>query len=146
MRTGAIALIALMATISSAADKDAARYGVAVDLAAFPQGKPQEALTSVLKAVEQKRFDYLAAQLADPDFIDSRVKLFGGRFQEQVDDTRARLDPSTVKLLQRFLTEGDWKVADKEAIVLLKDVKDRTLFFRKIGERWFMENRTRAAK
>ena len=35
---------------------------------------PKEALASVLKAADAGRFDYLTAQLADPSFIDDRVK------------------------------------------------------------------------
>jgi hypothetical protein len=126
--------------------KDGPRYGVALDLAAYPQGKPQETLASVLKAVENKRLDYVVAQLSDPAFIDARVKTFGGRFADQVEDTRARLDPATVKLLQRFLKDGEWRVADKEAMVVLKDMKDRFLFLEKNGDRWFLLHRSKAAR
>jgi hypothetical protein len=143
-----IGMIALpgLAGAQEKESKDAKRYGVALDLTTYPQGKPQETFQSVLKAIENKRFDYLAAQLSDPVFIDGRVKLFGGRFEDQVEDTRARLDPSTVKLLQRFAKDGEWRTADKEAMLVLKDNKDRFVFFRKIGDRWFMEHRSQPDK
>src|SRR5438876_7020446 len=48
------------------------RHGVAPELKSFPQATPKEALASVLKAVEMKRFDYLLAQLAEPDWVDGR--------------------------------------------------------------------------
>lgn len=121
------------------------RYGVHLDLDTYPQGKPQETLASVLKAIADKRPDYMVAQLSDPAFIDYRIKTFGGRFADQVEDTRARLDPATVKLLQHFLKDGDWQVADKEAMVLLKDVKDRSLFFQKSANRWFLLHRSKPA-
>jgi hypothetical protein len=83
------------------------RYGIAPDLVTYPQGTPREALVSVLKAIDARRFDYLVAQLADPAFIDDRVqRLYGGRFEQQVEDTRVRLDPLSVKLLRRFLKDG----------------------------------------
>ena len=91
--------------------KDSTRFGVPLDLAIYPQSKPSDAMASVLKAIDNKRLDYLAAQLADPAFIDARVKVFGGRFQDQVDDLRARLDPSTVKLLNRYARDGEWRLA-----------------------------------
>ena len=40
---------------------------------------------------------------------DARIKRdFGGNFDEQVNDTRTKLDEANIKLLQRFLKEGDW--------------------------------------
>ena len=98
----------------------------------------------MLKAADAGRFDYLAAQLADPSFIDERVKgVFAGSFDEQVKDVRARLDPFTLKLLHRFLDDGEWTTGDDKASVRLKDLGDRAVFFRKIDGRWFMEHRSK---
>jgi hypothetical protein len=117
------------------------RYGVETDLKTYPQSTPKEALASVIKAVENKRIDYVVAHLADPEFIDARVKRdFGGNFDEQVNDTRTKLDEANVKLLQRFLKEGDWAGKDSPVVVLLKDVKDRAVTFGKIGDRWYIRN------
>ncbi len=119
------------------------RYGIAADLKAFPQQTPREALASVLKAIEGKRLDYLLAHLAEPGFVDDRVKrLYGGRFEAQVEETRTRLNLTAVKLLRRFLREGEWTPQGQEEMVRLKDVKDRALYFRKIDGRWYMEQRS----
>ena len=116
------------------------RYGIAVDVRTYPQGTAKETLASVLKAVEARRVDYLVAQLADPAFVDDRVqRLYGGRFEEQVEDTRGRLDARTVKLLERFLKDGDWQEDKERVTVRLKD-DDRRLRFKKIDGRWFMEH------
>lgn len=123
---------------------DGPRFGVTPDLRTFPQEMPEATLASVLKAIDQKKWDYLAAQLADPDFIDQRVKTFAGRFADQVDDTRARLDPAAVKLLERFQKEGEWRKSETETQLALKDLPDRFLFFRKIGARWYLEHRSKA--
>jgi hypothetical protein len=117
------------------------RYGVEVDLKTFPQGGPKDTLASVLKAIENKRVEYVVAQLADPAYIDEHVKgVFGGKFEEQVTYTQAKLDPAAVKLLERFLKDGDWAVKDSTATVRLKDVKDHAVSFVKIGERWYIKN------
>jgi hypothetical protein len=119
------------------------RYGIALDLAAYPQGTPREALASVLKAIENKRFDYLVAQLADPQFVDDRIKrLEGGRFEQRVEDTRARLDPGAVKQLRRFLQDGEWSSGDAEVVVRLKDVPGRCVYLKKIDGRWYLEHRS----
>jgi hypothetical protein len=116
------------------------RYGVAVDTRTYPQGTAKETLASVLKAVEARRIDYVVAQLADPAFVDDRIqRLYGGRFEEQVEDTRGRLDARTVKLLGRFLKDGDWQEDKERVTVRLKD-DDRRLRFKKIDDRWFMEH------
>lgn len=148
MRVGVSILLGLACTAGMVAGegeaKPATRYGVEVDLKTYPQGAPKETLASVLKAADAGKFDYLAAQLADPSFIDDRVKgVFGGSFDEQVKDVHARLDPSTLKLLHRFLDDGEWTTGDDKAAVRLKDLGDRAVFFRKIDGRWFMEHRSK---
>ena len=122
---------------------DGTRYGIAPDLKMYPQAAAKETLASVLKAVQAKRVDYVVAQLADPAFVDDRVKrLYGGRFAQQVEDTRARLDPLTIKQLQRFLKDGDWQENKDRVTVRLKDDK-RCLHFKKNNGRWFMEHRSK---
>ena len=121
------------------------RYGLAADPATYPQATPREALDSALKAIDDKRIDYLLAQLTDPQFVDGRVQGNGGHFEDLVKETTAKLAaaPGTVKQLRRFLKEGEWKVGDASATVLLKDVDDRAVHLRKIGGRWFLENRNK---
>jgi hypothetical protein len=143
---GILVGLAVLGSAASAGDKaktPVKRYGIAADLKSYPQGTAKEALASVLKAIDSKRIDYLVAQLADPVFVDDHVKrLYGGKFAEQVEDTRARLDPLTVKRLRRFLKAGTWKNGKTEAIVRLKDVKDRCVRLRKRDGRWFLEHRS----
>ncbi|MCZ2344255.1 MAG: hypothetical protein LC104_21045 [Bacteroidales bacterium] len=49
------------------------RYQVESNLPAFPQSAPKEALTSAIRAMEGNRFDYLAAHLLEPGFVDAQV-------------------------------------------------------------------------
>jgi hypothetical protein len=135
--------VLLGAGAAGAADESGKRYGVEPDLKSYPQATPKEALTSVLKAVENKRFAYLTAQLADPAFIDDQVqRLYGGRFLDQVDAVQTRLDPPSVKLLQRFLTEGEFSADKDQATATLKDVKDRVVRLKQVGGRWYLEHRS----
>src|SRR5262249_23543783 len=121
-----VALLALAFVSSGVAGEKGSRYGVALDAKNYPQATPKETLRSVLDAAAKKKFDYVVAHLADPGFVDDRVKrIYGGKFEEQVDDTRARLDPGMLKLLRRFLDKGKWSVEKTEATVRLDDVKDR---------------------
>jgi hypothetical protein len=120
------------------------RYGIEANLRDYPQEPPKEALASVLRASERGRINYLLAHLADPAFVDKRVKdVYGGDFEELVRETTAKLtdNPATLKELQRFLKEGEWEAGETTASAKLKDIKDRQVFFRKIGPRWYLENR-----
>jgi hypothetical protein len=142
---GSLVLL-MFAALTFAADEpkggEGARYGIAADLKKYPQGTPKEALASVLAAIDAGRFDYLVAQLADPAWVDDRVKrLYGGHFEQQVEETRGRLDPSAVKLLRRFLKDGEWTEDKDQATARIKGVEDRSLSFRKRDGRWFIENR-----
>jgi hypothetical protein len=134
-------LVFLAAGLWAVALQGGTRYGIPADLRTYPQGTARETLASALKAADAGRFDYLAAQLADPRFIDDRVRrLYGGRFGEQVEDTRERLDPGTLKLLHRFLDEGTWAARGDEAAAALKAVPDRGVHLRRADGRWYLEH------
>jgi len=50
-------------------------------------------------------------------------------------------DPQTIKEFRRILRDGTFTEADPVASAAHPDVKGRTLYFKKIGDRWFLENR-----
>ncbi len=142
-------LLALSAVQLHAADKDdlVKRYNRTVDLKNYPQDTPEKALASFVQAVEKKEVEYLLAQLAEPTFIDQRVKDYGGKFDTLVQEAKSKLDdPAVLKLLQRFVKEGDWKTADSKATVSLKDVGDRQVLLVKEQGRWFVEHRYQPEK
>jgi hypothetical protein len=136
---------ALFAAALCALAADApARYGVESDGKKYPQGTAKEALASVIKAIEAKDFRYLAAQLADPEFIDGRVKgVYAGKFAEQVEDTRSRLDALVVKQLTRLAKDGKWSEGKGgEAYVTVEGKGGKAAWFVKKGGRWFMLHRS----
>lgn len=143
----ALAVVSAASGLDDKETKAAPRYGVNADLETYPQATPKETLASVLKAVANKKIDYLLAQLADPDWVDMRVKEAGGNFDDLVKDATAKLvaDPTTVKELSRFLKEGEWEASDAAASCKLKDVKDHQVFMRKADGRWFLEQRQKPA-
>src|SRR5262245_25542502 len=95
-----LGLLVLALASSAQADKSE-RYGIPLDTRSFPQGTPKDAFSSFIRAIENKKFEYLVAHLADPAHVDDRVKrIYGGKFDEQVQDTRSRLGPVEVKLLK----------------------------------------------
>ena len=143
MRTAVAVLAALTCVTGILAQetKIAPRFQVEADLKTYPQGSAKEAFASVLKAIDNKRHDYLLAHLADAKYVDDRVAAAGGRFAEVLRETKGWLGESTVKQLRRFLKEGDWQIEDQTATVRVKDVNDRRVHLRKIDGRWFFENR-----
>ena len=152
MRTGLAALMCVVcsAMVNAQQDQDATpprRYGVLLNQQNYPQEDPKQALASVVKAIDRQRIDYLLAHLADPDFVDERVKeVYGGNFDELVKETVTKLkdNPAEAKLLERFLKEGEWDAKENTAAASLKDVKDRQVFMKKVGKSWYLENRQKA--
>jgi hypothetical protein len=144
MRQAAV-LLALFVGVAGvwAKDKPDKRYDIEADLETYPQDTPQKALESVIKAIADKKIDYLLAHLSDPKFVDARVKTHGS-FEEFVKEASDHLakDPSVVKQFRRFLKDGTWDVNEPKASAKLKDLKDKGVFLRKVGDRWFLENRT----
>ncbi len=133
--------LGLFLTATAALAAPSERYGVALDAKTFPQGSAKETMSSVLKAIDAKRVDYLAAQLADPVFVDDQVKrLYGGKFDEETESLQARLDAPTVKRLRAFQADGEWTGDKDQATVRLKDLPGTVVRFKRIDDRWYLQN------
>lgn len=131
-----------------AQDKISPRFNIDADTEQFSQKSPQDTLRSVLKAIDAKRVNYVLAHLADPAFVDQRVKDVGNRFEVMVQETTKKLnaDPESLREMRKFLTDGEWKEEGNAASASAKDVRGKLIYFKKIGNRWFLENRTVATK
>jgi hypothetical protein len=143
MPTRLAVLLVLLPCLGAGADVPGMRYGVAPDLRSYPQGTPKETLASVLKCADLKRFDYLLAQLADPDWVEARVEVSAGGFKDVVKEAGERLDAPAVKQLKRFLDEGEIETLDTSAVVRLKTDKARVVRLRKIEKRWYLMHANR---
>jgi hypothetical protein len=64
-------------------------------------------------------------------------------FTQLVKDVTQKLtdDPQSVKDIRQILRDGSFADADPVASATHTDVKNRSLFFKRIGERWYLENR-----
>lgn len=142
----AVILLALLAAQDAPrAEKVPPRFNVAVDPDVYPQKTPKDTVRSVLKAIEAKKFDYLLAQLAEPEYVDQFVKDAGGKFADAVRivaDKHDR-DPETARQLRQFLSDGEWTEDGDTASAKAADVGGRHVFLKKIGDRWFLLNKTR---
>jgi len=136
------------ASTAAGQEKIPPRYNVEADVDRLSQKTPQDALRSLLKAIESKRVDYALAHIAEPAFVDQRVKDVGGRFEVMVQETTRKLDadPESIRELRKFLTDGEWQDQGDTASAKCKDVRGKQVYFKKIGNRWFFENRTTPAK
>jgi hypothetical protein len=150
MRTAFAIVLALAAISGEAAgqSKDDAgkyRYRIDADLDAFPQSTPKTALQSALRAADYRRFDYLVAHLSDPAYVDKQVAQTG-TFEKLVQIVKARWtdDPESIKELRRFLSDGKWEESGDRATASLPDVKTRQVIMKRVGDRWFLENRQKA--
>ena len=162
------------------------RYKVQANLSGYPQATPKDAITSVLRAIDRGRLDYLAGQLLDPAFMDARVTARAVPLEQQVDrELRAKRDeqrtlrtpgerlpldpgefdaivttearqrafrlilgeirdslaenPDYVRDLQKFQRDADYaELGETMQKATLREVTDRAVFLKKIGERWFM--------
>ena len=130
------------------------RFKVPVDLVRYPQGTPEQTIASIVKALKEQDLSYLMAQLADPKYVDTRVKELKTRYEKGSDEDRNLVafddlvkevakhlsdDPSLIRELRRFAKEGKWDAA--ASAFVLPDLQSRRVFLKKLGERWFLENR-----
>jgi hypothetical protein len=162
LRCAVLAVLALVPLLTAVAQdeekkgKEAVRFGFDANLTVYPQKMPKDTIGSVVKAIDNKRIDYLLAQLADPRFVDTQINEYRPLFPKAKDEAATFLafdrlvaetvqhfqsDPILVKDLRRFARDAEWEVNDDVAVGALKDLAARKVFLKRIGERWFLENR-----
>ena len=110
-----------------------------------------EANLAALRDFQQQNLDRIALEArvpTDPMKFRERVaaEAQAAAFKQLTRDVREKFaeDPQVLKDLRRFRRQGtfpDDKTGGETAKVALPDVKDRFLFFKKIGDRWYVENR-----
>jgi hypothetical protein len=135
--------------------KPVVNFNIELDLDKFPQKTPQEALGSVVKALADGRVDYVMAHLADPAFVQARLKVIMSTmagsddvkmpiaFQRLVKatDEHFKDDPTKVRELGHFAKDGEWNTADDVAVATLKNVPARKVFMKKLQNRWYLQDR-----
>jgi hypothetical protein len=126
------------------------RYGIEADIDKYPQATPKDALRSVVKAIDAKRFDYTLAHLVEPTFVDKRVNDSKDKFEDVVKEVARKYedDPETIRQLRKFLSDGEFPDPQGSDMVEVKcsEVKGKHLFLKKVGARWFLIDRANPEK
>jgi hypothetical protein len=132
------------------------RFGFDVDETTFPQKSPAEAMKSIGIALDRKKVDYLLAQMADPVYVDYWVDRYKVDFTQGKEEGKRLLafdrlvgetklyfenDPLIVKDLRVFAKEAKWDEKEDSAVGSVDSIPARKVYLRKIGERWFLENK-----
>jgi hypothetical protein len=103
----------------------------------YPQFEKQ-----VRKQVEDEQ---LAKKGFGREFIVNRIRDLANQanFENLVRRIRAKMDddPEAVRDLKKMFKEGTFEDGGATSVAKLKDVKDRALYFKRVGERWFIENK-----
>ena len=153
-------VLVTMSALSTAQDdpkkKETPRFGFNVDQVTYPQGSPKDAAKSIVTAIDRKRVDYLLAQLADPSYVDYWIDKYKSENTVGKEDGKRLLafdrltrettnyfenDPLIVKELRVFAKEAKWNEEGDSAVGTVDTISARKVFLKKIGERWFLENR-----
>ncbi|MSR33093.1 MAG: hypothetical protein EXR99_16510 [Gemmataceae bacterium] len=123
--------------------KPAARFGVPADATLFPQSNPKELQLSLLKALGEKRIDYLLAHLVDPSYVDERItRVYEGRFEGQFEETRSKLENPPLKgEFEKILKEGKMEATAATAVLRLPALPEREIHFAFKGGKWYLLNR-----
>lgn len=153
-------LMFLLPTVTTAQEIGDAlsRFKIDLDLRNFPQATPEDTLKSVVRAINTKNMDYLMAHLADPVYVDfqiDRIKMDFAKgsdsakilvaFDKVVQQLRSHFqqDPSLIQELRKLNEKAQWEVGNDTAIARMPNVLNRAAYFKKINNRWYLENRRR---
>jgi hypothetical protein len=156
-RCAAVLALVVLGTASPAQDKKAAsRYGFDVNETTYPQKTPADAMNSIARAIERKKVDYLLAQMADPAYVDYWVERYKGDFTQAKEEGKRLLafdrlvrettdyflnDPLIVRDLRIFAKDAKWEEKDDIAVGTVESIPARKVFLKKVGDRWFLENK-----
>ena len=136
--------------------KPPVRFGFDVDELTFSQRTPDETMKSIAKALDRKKADYLLAHLADPLYVDYWINQYKKEFTKGKDEGKVLLafdrlvaetnlyfqnDPLIIRDLRVFSRDGKWEEKDDLAIGTVDSIPARKVFLRKMGDRWFLENK-----
>jgi hypothetical protein len=72
-----------------------------------------------------------------------------GSFEKAVAETSRKLngDPESIREMRRFLSDGEFGEPQGDVVaVTCSEIKSRKLYMRKVGARWFLENRDGTVK
>ena len=132
------------------------RFGFDVDETTFPQKTPAEAMKSIGTALDRKRLDYMLAHMVDPKYVDYWVDRYKTVFAMGSDEAKGLLafdrlvretnlyyqdDPVLLRELRVFARDAEWTEDDGVAFGVVKTIAARKVYLRKIGDRWFLDNR-----
>jgi hypothetical protein len=81
------------------------RYGVVSSGEFYPQTTAKEALGAVVKALENKRYEYIAAHLLDPEFIEAKVTERARTIEPDIEKTLTARRTEQQKNPSRYLNE-----------------------------------------
>ena len=132
------------------------RFGYEVDEETYPQQTPEKAMKAIATALERKKVDYLLAHIADPNYVDYWVDRYKVDFPQGKEDGKRLLafdrlvgetnlyfqnDPLILKDLRIFAKEAKWAEEGGLATGTVETIPARKVYLRKIGDRWFLENK-----
>jgi hypothetical protein len=158
----ALCLVVLLALTARGQDEAKAakkRFGFDFNPLLYPQDGPEKTVQSIVKALDAKRYDYLLAQIADPKYIDQKVAEYKDLFPKKADEqARAFLafdrlvretathfseDPLLLKELRQFAQKDKamWEEKEDRVVGSVDSIAAHKVFLRKIGDRWFLENK-----
>jgi hypothetical protein len=136
-----------LAAVLRAFEKDRYDYLVAFLLdPAFVEDQLQASYPRFEKlAATQVAGERLEKKGFDRDYIRIRIKELAtaANFDYLVGRVRTKLenDPDSLRDIRKIFREGAFQDGVENSTAKHKDVKDRALFFRRIEDRWYLENK-----
>jgi hypothetical protein len=132
------------------------RFGYNLDEMTYPQKTPQETMKSIALALSRRKVEYMLAHLVDPHYVDYWIERYKAAFPKGSDAARTLIafdrlvnethkyyvnDPLILKELRQFAKDAEWEEKDALAVGSVKTMPGRKAFLRRVGDRWFLENR-----
>ncbi|NQT35915.1 MAG: hypothetical protein HQ581_00410 [Planctomycetes bacterium] len=114
------------------------RYDIRADLQRYAQDDPQQAIRSVIRALETGDTEYMLAHLISPAQVDEKLEGDPAAFRALAAKATPEKSKRLVAALGVHLDDGAWTIWRQGAWSHVEGAAGLSL--EKVGQRWFMHN------
>jgi len=96
------------------AAKDEHRFGISLNTDFYPQDSPKNTMTSLIRALDKERYDYIVAHLLNPAYVDEQLRASAPPFENEAREHVAREGLDKKGFTREFIRDRVRQLAAQE--------------------------------
>jgi hypothetical protein len=109
-----LVLVVTPVAIAQQAAKDERQFGISLNSDFYPQDSPKNTMTSLIRALDKERYDYIVAHLLNPAYVDEQLRAAAPTFENEAREHVAREGLDKKGFTNEFIRERVRQLAAQE--------------------------------